>query len=55
VAFVNQGFAQNAKSYALSLFPELGEEQADTVASLYAGLGNGLFQVNAIQGECECG
>ncbi|KAJ7227670.1 alpha beta-hydrolase, partial [Mycena rebaudengoi] len=51
VAFVNQGFAQNAKSYALSLFPELGEEQADTVASLYAGLGNGLFQVNAIQGE----
>ncbi|KAJ7227676.1 Alpha/Beta hydrolase protein [Mycena rebaudengoi] len=44
-AFVNQGFAQNARSYALSLlFPKLTEEQADTVTSLYAGVGNDLMR-----------
>ncbi|KAJ7683203.1 Alpha/Beta hydrolase protein [Mycena rosella] len=49
--FVNQGVAVTAKQYSLNLFPRFSPVQADTVAALYADLGNDLFQVDALQGE----
>ncbi|KAJ6504166.1 Alpha/Beta hydrolase protein [Mycena vitilis] len=51
--FVDQttGATANATRYALDLFPRLAPAQADTVRSLYAGLGSPFFQENAVQGE----
>ncbi|KAF7335518.1 COesterase domain-containing protein [Mycena venus] len=51
--FVNQNVAVTAAQYSLDLFPDFGTPQANTVGSLYANLGNELFQVNAVQGECD--
>jgi len=50
--FVNQKVSVAASQYALELFPGFGTAQADTAGSLYADLGNDLFQVNAVQEEC---
>ncbi|KAJ7125538.1 Alpha/Beta hydrolase protein [Mycena crocata] len=49
--FVNQGVSVTAAQYSLNLFPGFGTTQADTVGTLYAGLGTQQFQVNAVQGE----
>jgi len=49
--FVNQKVSVTASQYALELFPGFSTAQADAVGSLYADLGNDLFQVNAVQGE----
>ncbi|KAJ7190775.1 Alpha/Beta hydrolase protein [Mycena pura] len=49
--FVNQNAAVTAAQYSLDLFPGFGTVQAETVSALYAGLGDDLFQNNAIQGE----
>ncbi|KAJ7068817.1 Alpha/Beta hydrolase protein [Mycena amicta] len=51
VLFVNQSVPMPVADYALQLFPGLGEKQANTIKKLYGGLGNDLFQVNALQGE----
>jgi hypothetical protein len=52
-AFVNQSVVVTAAQYSLDLFPGFSTAQADTVDSLYADLGTELFQVDAVQGECE--
>ncbi|KAF7335451.1 Carboxylic ester hydrolase [Mycena venus] len=49
--FVNQKVSVTASQYSLELFPGFSTAQADAVSSLYADLGNDLFQVNAVQGE----
>jgi len=49
--FVNQNVAVTAAQYSLDLFPGFGTAQANTVETLYAGLGTELFQVDAVQGE----
>ncbi|KAJ7616846.1 alpha beta-hydrolase [Mycena polygramma] len=47
----NTGATADARQYALNLFPDFGSAQADQVGSLYAGVGDPLFQENAVQGE----
>ncbi|KAJ7056825.1 Alpha/Beta hydrolase protein [Mycena amicta] len=49
--FVNQSVDVTASRYSQELFPGFGAAQANTVGSLYANLGNDLFQVIAVQGE----
>ncbi|KAJ7651129.1 Alpha/Beta hydrolase protein [Roridomyces roridus] len=49
--FVNQKVDVEAGPYSLELFPKFTSTQADTVATLYGGLGTDLFQADAIQGE----
>ncbi|KAJ6524299.1 Alpha/Beta hydrolase protein [Mycena vulgaris] len=49
--FVDQNTTVTAAEYSLNLFPAFGTAQAETVGKLYAGLGDRLFQVNAVQGE----
>ncbi|KAJ6577853.1 Alpha/Beta hydrolase protein [Mycena capillaripes] len=49
--FVNQSVNVSAAQYSLNLFPDFSTAQADTVSSLYADVGDQLFQVNAVQGE----
>ncbi|KAJ7511448.1 Alpha/Beta hydrolase protein [Mycena galericulata] len=49
--FVNQSVSVTAVQYSLELFPGFTTAQADTVGTLYAGLGSNLFQVDAVQGE----
>ncbi|CAK5266644.1 unnamed protein product [Mycena citricolor] len=49
--FINTTSNVNASQYALELFPHLTETQAKKVGSLYAGLGDNVFQVEAIMGE----
>ncbi|KAJ7201526.1 Alpha/Beta hydrolase protein [Mycena rebaudengoi] len=44
-SFVNQTANQTAADYAFNLFPGF-------VGALYRSLGDQLFQVNAVQGEC---
>jgi len=50
-AFVNQSVVVTAAQYSLNLFPGFGTTQANTVGTLYGGLGTQLFQVDAVQGE----
>jgi hypothetical protein len=52
--FVDQSVSVTASNYSLELFPRFGGLQALSVRALYSGLGTDLFQVNAVQGECEC-
>ncbi|KAJ6577831.1 Alpha/Beta hydrolase protein [Mycena capillaripes] len=50
-SFVNQTVNVSAAQYSLNLFPDFSTAQAATITSLYADVGNQLFQVNAVQGE----
>ncbi|KAF7311955.1 COesterase domain-containing protein [Mycena indigotica] len=50
-AFVNQSAVITASKYSMGLFPKFGPAEEQRVGSLYAPLGNDLFQVNAVQGE----
>jgi hypothetical protein len=52
--FVNSNVVVNATQYSLELFPKFSTRQANAVGALYANVGDELFQVNAVQGECEC-
>ncbi|KAJ7737696.1 Alpha/Beta hydrolase protein [Mycena metata] len=50
--FVNQSVtAVTAAQYSSALFPDFTAAQANTVETLYSGLGTDIFQISAIQGE----
>ncbi|KAF8157700.1 Alpha/Beta hydrolase protein [Mycena galopus ATCC 62051] len=51
VDFVNQSVPTTAAAYSYLLFPEFTTVQSRAVSALYGGLGDNLFQNNAIMGE----